>query len=165
MLHVVLWDMHAARTLRDRLLAAGVAPQAVAVRGRRCEDGLQEAQVRPRRRMTTRWRMNAAVVVAAALIVGLPIGASLGTLLLGEQVWAATAGALLGGLGLGALGLYAVWGDHVQRFAGSRNSSRVEGHLAVTGDTAVVRAELLLAADEDVRQVTRLPPGSDPLGW
>lgn len=164
-LHVTMWDLHAARRLADRFVAAGVPRGDVRVRGRRREDGLQEAQVRPRGVLTTRWRGNVAMALTAALVVGLPMGASAAIVLLGEQPLVATVGALAGCMGLAATGVTAVWADHTQRRPASRHASRVEGHVCVIGSTAVVRAELLLATTDEVVDVARLPVGADPLDW
>lgn len=167
---VRLWDLHAARRLVQRLVAAGVAPQAIAVRGLRCHDGLAESDVMPSRRMTTRWRTNAVVAVGAAVIVGLPMGAAVAVILLGEHAVVMSLGALVGAVSLGAAGLWGVWGDHFQRIAGSRPESRVEGWVTVAGTAAQARAEMLLAAIQrpdgrddmagDVLAVTRRPASS-----
>lgn len=164
-LHVVTWDLHAARGLRARLLAAGVSREQIRMRGRRCEDGLQEAQVRHWRRLSTRWRKNIFVAVVSAVLVGIPVGASTATVILGETPLAAWTGGMLGGLILLALGTTAVWADHFQRSPASQNRSRVEGHVCVSGAAEIVRAEMLVATTEDVMAVERLPSGADPLTW
>lgn len=164
-LHVVTWDLHTARSLAGRLKNAGVAAADLRVRGRRCVDGLQEAQVRSWRRLTTRWRKNLLVAISSAIIVGIPVGASFMTVLFGETALAAWVGGVLGGMLLLVLGTYSVWADHFQRGTHSRNDSRVAGHLCVTGGASIVRAEMLVATSEDVMGVMRLPAGTDPLAW
>lgn len=166
-LEVRLWDLPAARRLAGRLRAAGVEAEQVRVSGRRVADGLVESDVRPARRLTTRWRTNVVVALTAAVVVGIPMGASLGLILLGEHAAIMAAGATAGGVALASAGLWGVWGDHFQRIAGTRPTSRVEGVLTVTGDRSVVRAELLLATCEDVMGVSRRPqvvtPGRAPV--
>jgi hypothetical protein len=156
-LHVTVWDLHAARRLAARFVAAGVPIDDVVVRGRRTADGLQEAQVRPRSALTTRWRRNLLVAVAGAVVVGLPVGASAAMVLLGEHQAVAAVGAILGCGGVATAATRAVMADHLQRRPGSRNESRVEGHVWVTGGPGLVRAELLLATTPEVHAVERLP--------
>jgi hypothetical protein len=160
-----MWDLHAARQLALRLVAAGVPAADVRVRGRRVADGLQEAQARPRSGLTTRWRRNLLLALVGAVVVGLPVGATTAMVLLGEHEVVAGAGAALGCVGVATTAARAVWADHTQRRPGSRSDTRVEGHVCVSGGGGLARAELLLTATPEVRGVERLLPGRDPLAW
>ena len=156
-LHVVLWDLHAARSLDRRLRAAGVPASDIVLRGRRRDGGPQEADVKPLRRLGTRWRTNLLVAAVGSVMLGLPVGAAAGAVLSGDQEPVAIAAGVVGAVGLLLLSVLTVWADLLQRREGSRQPSRLEGHLTIRGDVAVVRAEMLLTATDDVLEVRRAP--------
>lgn len=155
MLEVHVWDLPAARRFAARVVAAGVPSSAVRVTGERRADGLAEADVRDRSQLTTRWRLNGALALAAAVIVGIPMGAALAIIVLGEHNVVMAAGAVVGCAGLAFSLLRGVWGDHLQRFPDTRSASRLEGVVSVEGGPAAQTAEMLLATTEDVMSVTR----------